>query len=146
MEDFLNVLKSQLMDSLPPGELEEQIALYRRYINAQVAEGQTMEQVLAKLGDPAKVAELIVEHEADTRAQREKEQYEKQRLWKKDMTVEEINAQIENPPEHGVHAEYKESEGWDVRAGKVKLNSWYFTLIILGAVLVIYILINQLLR
>ncbi len=134
------------MDSLPPEELEEQIALYRRYMENQVAGGQTMEQVLSKLGDPAKVAELIVAHDADVRAQQEKEQYEKQRLWKKDMTVEEINAQIENPPNRGVHAEFKENEGWDVRAGRVKLNSWYFTLIILGIVLVIFIAINQLLH
>ena len=34
------------------------------------------------------------------------------------------------------------NEGWDVRLGKLKLNTWYGTLIILGAVLGISVLIS----
>lgn len=58
------------------------------------------------------------------------------------MTAEEINAQIQNP-EHGFHAEFKEGEGWDVRFGKLKLNTWYGTLIILGIVLAVFILFSE---
>ena len=57
------------------------------------------------------------------------------------MTAEEINANVQNP-EHGFHAEFIENEGWDVRLGKLKLNTWYGTLIILGAVLGISVLIS----
>ncbi len=144
MDEFLNLLKLQLMDRLEPTELEEEIALYRDYIDEQTAQGEPMEDVLARLGDPAKVADMIVQHETGiverhelaSRAQKETP------LFKRDMTVEEINAQIENPV-HGIHAEYTADDGWDVRAGKLKLNTWYGTLIIVGIVLVIFILINQ---
>ncbi len=59
------------------------------------------------------------------------------------MTAEEINEQVYNP-ERGFHAEFKENEGWDIRLGRLKLNSWYGTLIILGIVLVVFILISEL--
>ncbi len=147
MEEFLNLLKLQLMDRLEPADLEEQIALYENYISGQLEEGQTIEEVLARLGDPAKVADLIVEHETgiqERHALAERSQKDTP-LFKRDMTVEEINAQIQNPV-HGVHAEFTEDDGWDVRAGKLKLNSWYGTLIIVGIVLVIFIVISQLMN
>ncbi len=144
MEEFLNLLKLQLIDRLEPTELDEQIALYEDYINGQLEEGLTMDEVLAKLGDPEKVADMIVDHETGIQERHElAERHEKETpLWKKDMTEEEINAQIQNPV-HGVHAEYTKDNGWDVRAGKVKLNSWYGTLIIVGIVLVLFILISE---
>ncbi len=147
MEDFLSVLRLQLMDRLEPDDLEEEITLYRDYINEQLESGETMEEVLAKLGDPAKVADMIVEHEEGIQVRQElaRRSEKDTPLFKKDMTVEEINAQIQNP-EHGVHAEYTEEDGWDVRAGRVKLNSWYGTLIIVGVVLVIFIVISELMR
>ena len=61
------------------------------------------------------------------------------------MTAEEINANVQNP-EHGFHAEFIENEGWDVRLGKLKLNTWYGTLIILGAVLGISVLISMIMH
>ena len=61
------------------------------------------------------------------------------------MTAEEINANVQNP-EHGFHAEFIENEGWDVRLGKLKLNTWYGTLIILGAVLGISVLISTIMH
>ena len=57
--------------------------------------------------------------------------------------ADEINEQVHNP-ERGFHAEFKENEGWDIRLGKVKLNSWYGTLIILGIVLAVFILFSEL--
>lgn len=59
------------------------------------------------------------------------------------LTAEEMNAQIKNP-EWGFHLQFEENKGWDIRLGKLKLNSWYGTLIILGVVLVIFILLSYL--
>ena len=42
--------------------------------------------------------------------------------------------------------EFIENEGWDVRLGKLKLNTWYGTLIILGAVLGISVLISTIMH
>ncbi len=146
MDEFLTVLKLQLMDQLSPEELDEQLALYEDFFEEQMADGATEEEVLARLGDPEKVAELIVQHEEKVETRRElATRHEKETsMLKRDMTEEEVNAQIQNPPPGmGVHAEFTEKEGWDVRWGRFKLNSWYGTLIIVGIVLVIYILINQ---
>lgn len=142
MDDFLYVLKLQLMDRLTPREVEEQIALYESYIEEETAGGKPLEQVMRKLGDPCKVADMIVEHYAQMEQQK-KEEEEQQKKRFRDMSVEEINGQIQNP-EHGFHAEFKENEGWDVRLGKLKLNTWYGTLIILGIVLAVFILISEL--
>ncbi|MEI3338865.1 MAG: hypothetical protein V8R80_02000 [Eubacterium sp.] len=140
MDDFLYILKLQLMDRLTPAQIDDQILLYQNYIEEQVASGKTLEQVMRKLGDPVKIADLIVE-DYEKRAKAQKRQDEREKM--KQMTAEEINAQIKNP-EHGFHAEFKENEGWDVRLGKLKLNTWYGTLLILAIVLVVFILISEL--
>ena len=138
MDDFLYVLKMQLMGRITPEQIDDQMELYQNYIEEQVAGGKTLEQVLRKLGDPVKIADLIV----DSYAKRARAQAQ---MAKKNMTVEEINAQIQNP-ERGILAEFKENEGWDVRLGNLKLNSWYGTLIILGIVLAISIVISELMK
>ncbi len=146
MDEFLSVLKLQLIDRLSPEELDEQIALYEEYFQEQMEDGATEEEVLTRLGDPEKVADLIVQHESKIETRRElMTRHEKETpMLKRDMTEEEVNAQIQNPPPGmGVHAGFTEKDGWDVRWGKLKLNSWYGTLIIVGIVLVIYILIHQ---
>lgn len=140
MDDFLYILKLQLMDRLTPEQIDDQMVLYQNYIEEQIAGGKTLEQVMRKLGDPAKVADMIVEYYE--KQEKVKEQREaKGRLG--NMTAQEINEQIQNP-EHGFHAEFKENEGWDIRLGKLKLNTWYGTLIILGIVLLVFILISEL--
>lgn len=137
MDDFLYILKLQLEGRLSDEQILEQMHIYEDYIQEQVAGGKTMEQVMRKLGDPAKVADMIVEHYEKL----EKQQHES--IGK--MSAEEINANVQNP-EHGFHAEFIENEGWDVRIGKLKLNTWYGTLLILGAVLGISILISEIMH
>ena len=138
MDDFLYVLKMQLMGRITPKQIDDQMELYQNYIEEEVAGGKTLEQVLRKLGDPVKIADLIV----DSYAKRARAQAQ---AAKKNMTAEEINAQIQNP-ERGIRAEFKENEGWDVRLGNLKLNSWYGTLIILGIVLAISIIISEIMK
>lgn len=140
MDDFLYILKLQLMDRLTSEQIDDQMVLYQNYIEEQIAGGKTLEQVMRKLGDPAKVADMIVDHYEKQARMREQEN-EKEKL--AGMTAKEINDQIQNP-EHGFHAEFRENEGWEVRLGKLKLNTWYGTLIILGIVLAVFILISEL--
>ena len=60
--------------------------IYESYIREQVAGGKTMEQVMRKLGDPAKVADMIVEHYEKLEKQQQRESIG-------NMTAEEINAE-----------------------------------------------------
>ena len=62
MDDFLYILKLQLEGRLSDDQITDQMHIYEDYIQEQVAGGKTMEQVMRKLGDPAKVADMIVEH------------------------------------------------------------------------------------
>ena len=74
--------------------------IYEDYIQEQLAGGKTMEQVMRKLGDPEKVADMIVEHYEKLERQQQRENIGS-------MTADEINANVQNP-EHGFHAEFIE--------------------------------------
>ncbi len=138
MEDFLWDLHIALRDQLPANKVDEQIENYKNYFKTEQESGKTMEQILAKLGDPKKVAQMILDHY-------HAEQEKSAKLWVQDMyteqSEEEINNSIQNP-EHGVKATFSQEKGWDIRLGRLKLNSWYGTLIVLGIVLGIFLLLS----
>ena len=138
MDDFLYALKLELEDKVTEDQMIEQLNLYREYIMTEMNNGKSLEQVLRKLGDPALIAKLIVEsYEKREKQERHKDNWDMMAS----MTAEEINAKIKNP-EHGIRAEFIPDKGWDVRLGKLKLNSWYGTLIILGVVLAAFVLLS----
>ena len=139
LQDLLTDIKqSDKVKQKEDEQITDQMHIYEDYIQEQLAGGKTMEQVMRKLGDPEKVADMIVEHYEKLERQQQRENIG-------NMTADEINANVQNP-EHGFHAEFIENEGWDVRIGKLKLNTWYGTLIILGAVLGISILISEIMH
>lgn len=142
MDDFLYVLQCELEEKLTGEQILYQLNLYRKYMSEQMAEGKTEAQVLQKLGDPTVVAQKVMEAYEN----KEKQEVAQRGNALKDpfpLTAEEMNAQIKNP-EWGFHLQFEENKGWDIRLGKLKLNSWYGTLIILGVVLVIFILLSYL--
>ena len=160
MDDFLYLLKMELDGRIPEGELPKQISLYENYINEHVAEGQPLESVLRTLGDPSDIAAKIVEAYGKKAASAAVDAREapaedpdplrlkiSERVMPRgdldaDSTPEEINRLVMNPG-RGIKAEFKENEGWDIRLGKLKLNSWYGTLLILLIVLVVASLLKQ---
>ena len=83
MDDFLYILKLQLEGRLSDDQITDQMHIYEDYIQEQVAGGKTMEQVMRKLGDPAKVADMIVEHYEKLEKQQQRESIG-------NMTAEEI--------------------------------------------------------
>ena len=142
MDDFLYVLQCELEEKLTGEQILYQLNLYRKYMSEQMAEGKTEAQVLQKLGDPTVVAQKVMEAYEN----KEKQEAAQRGNALKDpfpLTAEEMNAQIKNP-EWGFHLQFEENKGWDIRLGKLKLTSWYGTLIILGVVLVIFILLSYL--
>lgn len=136
MDDFLYVLKAELMGKLNPDQIEYQIGLYRKYIMDEMDQGKAIDQVMRKLGDPTKIAEKIIEFYIEN-----KDPNEKKSIWD-ERSPEEINAMFQNP-EKGIKASFSPENGWDIRLGKLKLNSWYGTFIILGIVLVIFIFLSR---
>ncbi len=159
MDDFLYLLKMELDGRIPEGELPKQISLYENYINEHLADGQPLESVLRTLGDPSDIAAKIIEAyekkaaaagqgALDGVADGQERVRPSERVLPKgdldtDSTAEDINKLVMNPG-RGIKAEFKENEGWDIRLGRLKLNSWYGTLLILLVVVVIASLIQQL--
>ena len=137
MDDFLYALKYELAGKIPNDQIDYQLDLYRKYINRERNSGKSLDMVLRKLGDPAKIAELIVE----SYEQRDREEAIRKNMTESEALAAEINSKIQNP-ERGIQAKFIPDKGWDIRLGKLKLNSWYGTLIILGIVLAIFVLLS----
>ena len=87
MDDFLYILKLQLEGRLSDEQITDQMHIYEDYIQEQLAGGKTMEQVMRKLGDPEKVADMIVEHYEKLERQQQRENIG-------NMTADEINANV----------------------------------------------------
>lgn len=75
MDDFLYILKLQLEGRLSDEQITDQMHIYEDYIQEQLAGGKTMEQVMRKLGDPEKVADMIVEHYEKLERQQQRENH-----------------------------------------------------------------------
>lgn len=160
MDDFLYILRLQLEGRIPEENVKAQIHLYENYINECMAGGEPLERVLRRIGDPAKVADLIVdayhekrekEHDKDwggmlqvlTETGLVPDPEEAQRKTEEDMNSEEyINSILQNP-KHGIKAEFSQEKGWNVHLGKFKLNSWYGYLIIMFVIVGLFTLIQQ---
>ncbi|HAE45683.1 MAG TPA: hypothetical protein DCG37_08850 [Lachnospiraceae bacterium] len=60
-EEFLQGLSDKLSEDLSPGEVEEQVAYYRGYIDGELKKGRTEEEATFDLGDPILIARNLVE-------------------------------------------------------------------------------------
>ena len=58
-QDFLDILRNALSGHLGTSELNENLNYYEGYINAQVRQGRSEEEVLVELGDPRLIARSI---------------------------------------------------------------------------------------
>lgn len=146
MDDFLYVLRLQLEGYVPEDYIKTQIAAYQDFYAEQSAAGIPPERIMRTLGDPCRVAELIIEDYRKKQSGRKNPMDEPSFFGNGEEdeldTAEKINAKVQNP-ERGIKAEFSDESGWNVRLGKFKLNSWYGTLIILLIVVGIYTLIRQ---
>ena len=59
-QEFIERLRISLSGQIPPRAVEENVAYYEDYINAQMRLGQPEEVVMQTLGDPRLIAKSIV--------------------------------------------------------------------------------------
>lgn len=59
-ESFLAELRGALADRLPAAEMDEVLSDYDEFFATGVADGESEEQVAARLGDPARIAESLL--------------------------------------------------------------------------------------
>ncbi|MEH2945179.1 DUF1700 domain-containing protein [Lachnospiraceae bacterium KK002] len=130
-QEFLHELQIALQGELDQAAINENVKYYDNYIREEARKGQSEEEVTARLGNPRLIAKTLI----DTTGKFGN--YEGSQYYSEDYR------QRNETSGRGFRADYSEQEGWDVRFGGLKLNSWYGKLLlILAAVLIIVIVAN----
>lgn len=112
-QEFLKELRTALQGEISQRALEEHIRYYENYIMEESRKGRTEEEVIAQLGNPRLIAKTLI----DTTEQ-----------FDTNFKQQEYTADYEQAStgkKKGLHAKYSDSGGWEIRFGKLKLNSWY---------------------
>jgi uncharacterized membrane protein len=65
-KEFLDTLSARLTQTLSPEEVAEQVRYYDTYISEKVNNGNTEEEVIARLGDPLLIARTIMDTRGGT--------------------------------------------------------------------------------
>lgn len=129
-KEFLHELQVALQGEIDQAAVNENIRYYDNYIMEESRKGKSEEEVTAQLGNPRLIAKTLI----DTS---EKMGTSRGQYYSGDYSGEPTSAG------RGFHAEYSGQDGWDVRFGRLKLNSWYGKLmLVLVAILLIVVVAN----
>lgn len=130
--DFINILKVSLEGEASEKIINENTEYYSNYIDNEIAKGKKETEVLQQLGDPRLIAKTIIETNGIT---------------KNNGTYTYSNAYEppsgEDKKRKGFNAEYHEKNGWDVRLGNLKLNTWYGKLLLIALVILILFVLGH---
>lgn len=126
-QEFLNELKNALHGNVSVAQVNDNIRYYDNYIDDEVKKGRAEEVVIQELGNPRLLAKTIISANGDGDFKGFYSDYGE------NSTSD--NAEYKNGSDKGLHAEYSQDKGWDIRFGKFKLNSWY------GKILLVLVLI-----
>ncbi len=108
--EFLHELEVALEGEMIPESVEGHVKYYNKYIMDEVRKGCAEEEVVDSLGSPRLIAKTLI----DTAKQFGP-------MFRQYQDEEDIS-----PKKKGwFRMDYSPEEGWDVRLGKLKLNSWY---------------------
>lgn len=128
-QEFLHELQIALQGEIDQAAVNENIRFYDNYIMEESRKGKTEEEVTAQLGNPRLIAKTIIDTSENIGPSQG--QYYSGDYGSSAGTG------------RGFQADYSEQDGWDVRLGRFKLNSWYGKLLlVMIAVLLIVIVAN----
>lgn len=127
-KEFLHELQVALQGEIDQAAVNENIKYYDNYIMKESRKGKSEEEVTAQLGNPRLIAKTLI----DTA---EKMGHPNGQYYSGDYSG--------GPAGRGFRAEYSGQDGWDVRFGRLKLNSWFGKLmLVLAAILLIVVVAN----
>ncbi|RDU24775.1 DUF1700 domain-containing protein [Anaerosacchariphilus polymeriproducens] len=124
-EEFLDELRIALQGEVSQNEISENLEYYDRYIASEIRKGRSIESVMEELGNPRLIARTIIDTHSNVKTSNSDTYYSQDKYTEDNSTG-------------GFQAEYG-NNGWDVRFGKFKLNTWYGKL--LGVLFVIMCLV-----
>ncbi|PXV85144.1 uncharacterized protein DUF1700 [Lachnotalea glycerini] len=130
--EFLNTLQEALEGEVTQNVMNENLSYYKNYIDGEIRKGKSESMVLQQLGEPRLIAKTII----DTNS-----------IEKNSRTYTYSNENAEEQKEEsrrkGFNAAYDEQDGWDVRFGNFKINSWYGKMLIIIMLIVILCIVGQ---
>lgn len=125
--EFLEILRSQLSGQMSQGKAAAHVRYYEDYIQSQVHNGRSEEEVLAELGDPRLIARTLIDTDDGT------EVYDES-----GYTEESYGAD-----------DYADSSAGSTigrtRSYKLDLSTWYGKAIVIAVAVVIVILLTTVL-
>lgn len=125
-QEFLEELRISLQGEMNQGRINEHLHYYDTYIMEESRKGKTEQQVLEELGNPRLIAKTLIDTNENYEGGYQESSYSSE------------YDENERTAKKGFHANYSQDKGWDIRFGRVRLNSWYGKLaMLLVAVLVI---------
>lgn len=130
-QEFLHELQIALQGEISQAAVNENIRYYDNYIMEEARKGKSEEEVIAQLGNPRLIAKTLIDTSEQFGSYSGAEYYS------------EDYSQGSAGRDRGFHADYSEQDGWDVRFGRFRLNTWYGKLLlVIIAVLLIVIVAN----
>lgn len=128
-QEFLQELRIALQGEVNQAAINEHIRYYESYIIEESRKGKSEEEVIAQLGNPRLIAKTLIDTTEQFGSAKSEEYYS------------ESYSQKTAGNEKGFHADYSDVDGWDVRIGKLKLNSWYGKLIMILLAIIIIVVV-----
>lgn len=130
--EFLNRLQEALEGEVTQGIINENINYYSNYIDGEMSKGKSEAEILQQLGEPRLIAKTIIE--TDSLSQNN-------RTYTYSNESEETSD--EEPNRKGFNAGYNGQNGWDIRFGNLKLNTWYGKMILIILIVIIICIVGQ---
>ena len=142
-QEFLDTLRKKLAGELSQAEVNENIQYYDSYISSEMNKGRSEQEVIEEIGSPLLVAKTII----DTRGYADKTSGANHSHTGAYNNPYSQNQSYEHSEENyrtGKNSRFyinRDQNGWDVRYGRMKLNTWYFKLLAVVIILLIAITI-----
>lgn len=126
-QEFLHELRIALQEEMSRETVEGHVKYYSDYITEEARKGSGEEEVIGRLGSPRLIAKTLI----DTAGQ----------FGSSFGQYEEEGGSAAREGKRGFHAGYSPQDGWDVRFGRLKLNSWFgkLSLVLLAGLLLVVI-------
>lgn len=131
--EFLNILREALEGEVTQAEIDENLLYYNNYIEEEVRKGKRESEVLQQLGEPRLIAKTIIEAYSSSAKTSRTYTY----------SNENENNSEKKAKKRGLHAAYDEQDGWDIRFGRFKINTWYGKMLLIILLIIIICIIGQ---
>lgn len=130
-QSFLQELQAALQGEISQSAINEHVKYYENYIIEEARKGRTEEEVIQQLGNPRLIAKTLIDTTEQFSQSAGKEYYS------------DNNRQETKGKRKGFHADYSGTDGWDLRLGRLKLNTWYGKLLLIILAIAIIVVVAQ---